>query len=41
MEDLEVEAITAARVASEERLGFCPRHVEMAKMLAFEWRIVN
>ena len=36
-----MEAITAARVASEERLGFCPRHVGMAKMLAFEWRIVN
>ena len=41
MEDLEMEAITAARVASEERLGFCPRHVGLAKMLAFEWRIVN
>ena len=41
MEDLEMEASTAARVASEERLGFCPRHVGMAKMLAFEWRIVN
>ena len=25
MEDLEMEAITAARVANEERLGFCPR----------------
>ena len=24
MEDLEMEAITAARVANEERLGFCP-----------------
>ena len=31
MEDLEMEAITAARVANEERLGFCPRHVGMAK----------
>ena len=41
MEDLEMEAITAARVANEERLGFCPRHVGMAKILAFEWRIVN
>ena len=28
MEDLEMEAITAARVANEERLGFCPRHDE-------------
>ena len=41
MEDWEMEAITAARVANEERLGFCPRHVGMAKMLAFEWRIIN
>ena len=41
MEDLEMEAITAARVANEERLGFCPRHVGMAKIFAFEWRIVN
>ena len=40
MEDLEMEAITAARGANEERLGFC-RHVGMAKILAFEWRIVN
>ena len=24
MEDLEMEASTAARVANEERLGFCP-----------------
>ena len=39
MEDLEMEAITAARVANEER--FLPRHVGMAKILAFEWRIVN
>ena len=41
MENLEMEAITAARVANEERLGFCPRHVGMAKIFAFEWRIVN
>ena len=41
MEDLEMEAITAARVANEEVLGFCPRHVGMAKIFAFEWRIVN
>ena len=41
IEDLEMEAITAARVANEERLGFCPRHVGMAKIFAFEWRIVN
>ena len=41
LEDLEMEAITAARVANEERLGFCPRHVGMAKIFAFEWRIVN
>ena len=41
MEDLEMEAITAARGANEERLGFCPRHVGMAKIFAFEWRIVN
>ena len=41
MENLEMEAITAARVANEERLGFCPRHVGMVKILAFEWRIIN
>ena len=34
MEDLEMEA-------NEERLGFCPRHVGMAKILALEWRIAN
>lgn len=41
MENLEMEAITATRVANEERLGFCPWHVGMAKILAFEWRIFN
>ena len=41
MENLEMEAITAARGANEEGLGFCPRHVGMAKILAFEWRIVS
>ena len=41
MENLEMEAITATRVANEERLGFCPWHVGMAKILAFECRIFN
>ena len=31
MEDLEMEAITAARVANEERLGFCPGMWEWQK----------
>ena len=42
MEDLEMEAITAARVANEERLGFLPPDMwEWQKVFAFEWRIVN
>lgn len=31
MENLEMEAITAARVANEERLGFCPGMWEWQK----------
>ena len=45
MEDLEMEEFKPlppqGTEANEERLGFCPRHVGMAKIFAFEWRIVN
>lgn len=36
MENLEMEIITATKVADEDRLNFWLRHVGMAKMLAFE-----
>ena len=41
MENLEMEIIAATKVADEERLDFWPRHVEMAKILAFEWSVFN
>ena len=36
MENLEMEIITATKVADEDRLNFWLRYVGMAKMLAFE-----
>ena len=36
MENLEVEIITATKVADEDRLNFWLRHVGMTKMLSFE-----
>ena len=36
MENLEMEIITATKVADEDRLNFWLRHVGMAEMLAFE-----
>ena len=39
MENLEVEIITATKVADEDRLNFWLRHVGMTKMLSFVgWR---
>ena len=36
MENLEMEIITATKVADEDRLNFWLQHVGMAKMLSFE-----
>ena len=36
MENLEMEIITATKLADEDRLNFWLRYVGMAKMLAFE-----
>ena len=36
MENLEMEIITATKVADEDRLNFWLRHVGMTKMLSFE-----